>query len=118
MKWALVDSQNKVSNVIAYDGESPYEPPAGLNLREVNNWVDLGMDADIPFEQVPKPIPKSPAVQKAERNNIMKMDLAVVAGYDIARKANPQLVFSDYLDSLEVIRDSIPSTPVPTVENP
>jgi len=100
--WALVDSNNVVVNKIVYDPEKPYTPPAGLQLKEIERWVDIGMDADIKEADVPKPIPPIPPIdKKAERDAKYKEDLSMVALYDAAKKANPQLTFSAYLDSLE-----------------
>ena len=103
MRWALVDSNNKVRNVIVYDGISPYLPPEGIVLREVNDWVEIGLDADIKEADVPKPPidPVDPVKEKAKRDSRYKEDLSMVALFDAAKKDNPNLTFSDYLDSLE-----------------
>lgn len=69
MKWALVNSVNVVENlpyfdydptvkptiletdppeVVAAKMRSSYTPPEGLALRQVEDWVDIGDDADAP----------------------------------------------------------------------
>jgi len=106
--WALVDSNNVVVNKIVYDPEKPYTPPAGLVLREINRWVDIGMNADIQEADIPKPIPPIPETdRKSERDAKYKNDLSMVALYDAAKKTNPDLTFSQYLDSLEQMKSSI-----------
>ena len=35
MVWALIDANNNIVNTIAYDGTSPYTPPDGLRLADV-----------------------------------------------------------------------------------
>lgn len=47
MKWALVDGSSIVQNIISYDGVSAYQPPQGLQLLEVNDWVHIGDNKDI-----------------------------------------------------------------------
>jgi len=106
MKWALVDSNDMVVNVIVYNGSDPYLPPEGLILKEVNNWVDKGMKSDIAERDVPKPIP-DPVKQKQQRNLHYKNDLSMVAMFDLAKKTNPTLQFSDYLDTLENMKDNV-----------
>lgn len=48
MQWALVDKNNIVRNIIMYDGESPYTPPDWLTLMQINSWVNIGDNIDIP----------------------------------------------------------------------
>ena len=48
MKWALVDSNNIVQNVIVYDGVSPYTPPDSLSAQQVNDWLNIGDDINEP----------------------------------------------------------------------
>ena len=59
MKWALVDTNEIVVNVIAYDGVSEYAVPEGLSLEEVNDWVDIGQATD-----VPEPTPVTPTIEQ------------------------------------------------------
>lgn len=47
MKWALVDSQNIVQNIISYDGVSPFQPQEGQILIKINDWVNLGDNINI-----------------------------------------------------------------------
>lgn len=42
MQWALVNSNNIIENLIAYDGGAPYEPAEGLTLMQVNDWLLIG----------------------------------------------------------------------------
>ncbi len=42
MKWALVDANNICQNIVAYNGASPYTPPASYTLTQVNDWIDIG----------------------------------------------------------------------------
>lgn len=58
MKYALVNASNVVENLIIYREGSQYTPPAGLTLRQVNDWVKINDDADIneplpPEEEAP-----------------------------------------------------------------
>lgn len=43
------------------------------------------------------------AQRKLVRNAQYKTDMAVLAGYNTAKTANPDLIFSDYLDQLEAL---------------
>ena len=55
MQWALVDSNNIIQNIIAYDGIAEYIPDIGLVLQQVNDW--LGIDSNI---SDPRPVPLPP----------------------------------------------------------
>ena len=46
MKWALVDRNNIVQNVIDYDGTSTYTPLSYLTLEQVNDWINIGDNKD------------------------------------------------------------------------
>lgn len=108
MKWALVDDSNIVQNIIIYDGKSNYTPPKGFSLRQIEDWIEIGLNADLPENQKPRPaIPDSTAV-KEKRNLFYKYDLTMIGLFQLAKVANPQLTLSDYLDSLEVVRDTQP----------
>ena len=48
MNWALVDANGIVQNLIAYDGKTPYSPPTGMTLEQVNPWVQVGQNIDTP----------------------------------------------------------------------
>lgn len=45
MKYALIDDNDIVQNIIAYDGFSPYNP-SPLILTQVNNWINIGDHKD------------------------------------------------------------------------
>jgi len=47
MKWALVNSDGIVQNVIVYEG-APYTPSEGLTLQQVNSWVNIGSHINDP----------------------------------------------------------------------
>ena len=98
MKWALVDKDNIVKHLIVYDGVAEYKPADGLSLIEVNDWIDKEDHKDKlkPIDKIPDPIE-----EKKTRDDLYKKDLAVVALYEIEKKSNPNLIFSDYLDNLE-----------------
>lgn len=99
MKWALVNNENVVMNVVDYDGVSSLEPIDGLQLLEVNDWINIGDSIDMP-----QPVSSSSWTAeelKQMRNDAMSQNLAIVACYRIEQKANPTLTFSDYLDQLE-----------------
>lgn len=98
MRWALVDKENICQNVIVYDPDSDYEPAEGLKLLEVNDWINIGDSID---KSEPQPPPVDDAERKAERNKRYSGDMAIVGAYEIEKKSNPNLDFSDYLDSLE-----------------
>lgn len=57
MKWALVDSDDIVRNIIIYEESLPYTCPEWLTLTEINDWVNIGDNKDIPE---PLPLPDSP----------------------------------------------------------
>lgn len=99
MKWALIDSQNIVKNIIAYDGVSPYRVPDGMSLVQINDWVgrDEPMDKSAPLP----PVDRDPADVKAKRDEVNKSNLALIAAFEIEKKTNPLLEWSAYLDSLE-----------------
>lgn len=42
MKWALINNQDIIENVISYDGDAEYNPPEGLLLVQVNDWLNIG----------------------------------------------------------------------------
>lgn len=42
MAWALVDANNKVQNIILYDGKALYTPAEGLTLKEVPDETQMG----------------------------------------------------------------------------
>ncbi len=109
MRWALVNEQNIVINIIAYNGSDPFIPPQGIRLREVQDWLQIGLDADIAEHDVPRtPVdPVDPVREKAKRDAYYKNDLSMIALFNLAKQTNPQLQLSAYLDSLEVLRDSI-----------
>lgn len=48
MKWAWIDSNNIVRNIIVYDGIAKYSPPEGYTLEEINDWVNILDSKDIP----------------------------------------------------------------------
>jgi len=77
-----------------------------ITLREIEDWVNIGMLADIKQDDVPKPIPIDPVVIKKQRDVYYKENLAMVAMYNETKKTNPQLDFSSYLDSIESTKPS------------
>lgn len=48
MKWALVDKNNIVRNIIVYDEGTPYFPPDWLTVEQINDWIDIGDMKDNP----------------------------------------------------------------------
>jgi hypothetical protein len=48
MKWALINSDKLVVNVIAYDGEAEYTPEVRLSLEQVSDWLTIGDDISKP----------------------------------------------------------------------
>jgi hypothetical protein len=106
MKWALVNSENVVINIIVYEG-SPFSPPDGLSLLEINDWVDIGMKADISLADIPKATPPDAANIKKQRDMLYKDNLAIVALFNMVKNKQPDLDFSSYLDSLEILKNSI-----------
>ena len=42
MKWALVNAEDIIVNVILYDADAPYTPPEGTFVMEVNDWLNIG----------------------------------------------------------------------------
>lgn len=41
MKWALVNSENRIRNLIEYDGYTSFVAPNGLTLVQVNDDAKL-----------------------------------------------------------------------------
>lgn len=99
MKWALVDAQNIVKNIIVYDGVSPYRVPDGLSLMQINDWV--GREEPVNKEAPLPPSRPSDEDVKLKRNEAEKNNLALKAVYLIEKRRLPNLTFSDYLDQLE-----------------
>lgn len=52
MKWALIDNQEIIQNIIAYDGVSEFLPPEGLTLNQVNDWCLIGQNINITQSEV------------------------------------------------------------------
>lgn len=51
MRWALVDANSVIQNLIEYDPalpHGPYTPPDGLTLQEVNDWLVAGNNTGDP----------------------------------------------------------------------
>lgn len=42
MMWVLVNDENRVRNIIEYDGVSEFVPGAGLRVMQVNDGTKLG----------------------------------------------------------------------------
>lgn len=59
LKYALIDADNIIRNVIDYDGSSQYKPPAGLRLQQVESWLDIGHNANDPEPPPPPFVPES-----------------------------------------------------------
>jgi hypothetical protein len=98
MKWALVDVNNVIKNVVCHDSACKYEPPAGLKLMMVNDWLNIGQSIDA---KEPEVVVETPELLKARRNEDKSKDLTFVGLYLIESTMNPGLSFSDYLDKLE-----------------
>ena len=96
MKWALVDKDNIVVNVIVYSQGSDFVPPEGIEILEVNDWLNIGDNVDKlkPAEMQPKP------QNKKDRNMDLANNLAVVAAFELEKKSNAVLNFGDYIDTL------------------
>jgi len=48
MKYALVDSDNIVQNIIVYYEGANYTPAEGLTVQQVNDWVKILDHKDTP----------------------------------------------------------------------
>lgn len=48
LKYALIDADNIIRNIIEYDGVSAYKPPTGLRVQQVEDWLDIGHNANDP----------------------------------------------------------------------
>lgn len=98
MKYVLVDENDMVVNTIVYNGTDAYTPPAGLTVKQANEWITIGHHIDTPE-------PVSPLIDEAEakdaRNAIAANDLTIMASYKMALVDNPDLSFNDHMDSLE-----------------
>lgn len=114
MKTALVDVNGFVQNVIALQDGADYTPPEGLQIQEVNDWVDIGQSVDV---AAPQPREQTEAERKEIRREAYVGDLALVAVFDIEKRIIPALAFDDFLDSLEqkaveLRRDTRPGAPI------
>lgn len=67
---------------------------------EYQTWIKAG-------NQPNPPIPKDDSARKKNRDTSYKENLAMVALFNEAKKSNPTLDFSSYLDSVESTKDSI-----------
>lgn len=47
------------------------------------------------------------AKRKSQRNAIMSQQMGIISGYSVAKLANKDLTFSDYLDGLEELQKEI-----------
>ena len=98
MKVSIVNEEDKVVNIIEHDGASPLNLAPGLRAVQTNDWVHIGDNID---KALPVPPSDSEADLKQSRNQLLKLNLALVGCYRIEKKSNPALTFSDYLDELE-----------------
>jgi hypothetical protein len=105
MRMALVDDKGIVKNVIVYDPSKEWNPPAGLTLVEVNDWVNIDDAYDKPLP--PPPPHKTEEERKQERNAAAKNELSLIASFNIEKKTNPNISFSDFLDGLESSKPTI-----------
>lgn len=62
MNWAILDPNGIVLNIITYDGSSPFAPPAGCTIAQVNNWVQIGQNQNTSQPIPPTPSPAAPIV--------------------------------------------------------
>lgn len=80
MKWALVDSDSIIKNIIIYDGISEYSPPDGLNLTQVEDWLNMN-------EHIDSPQPSLSIEQQrlfALQNLLIKRDMVINSGIIIS----------------------------------
>lgn len=74
MKYALVNKDSIIENVVAHDPALPhggYEPPTGLSIMEVNDWLNIGDNINAP-EPVYTPTPE--AVNKGISDQLSALD--------------------------------------------
>jgi hypothetical protein len=83
-----------------YDGTPWNDPYEGL----VWNNKDIPMPSKAELDAVTDQmvLDAKEGNRKKERDAISKQNLSLVASYNIEKKTNPDLSFSDFLDSLEV----------------
>jgi hypothetical protein len=48
MQWALVDQNQIIQNLIMYDGVSKVVFPEYLTLMQVNSWLKIGDNINLP----------------------------------------------------------------------
>jgi len=70
MKYALVNSQNIVVNVIALQNVNAYRAPPGLTVMQVNDWVQIGDLSD-----AAKPVPPKPPLPAARNGQIREIEI-------------------------------------------
>ncbi len=91
-----------------YDGTPWADPYDGLvwNNKEIPKPTKSELDAVTdPMVTASKEVDR-----KKERDKIEKDNLSLVASYNIEKKANPNLAFSDFLDELENTKPTVEGT--------
>lgn len=107
MKWALIDENNQIVNIIVYDGKSQYEPDnKSHSLVQVNDWLNIGdsITKEKPADDIPPTAEELEAMKKQARNELYKDDLSLKAIYYNQKQSNPDLTFSDMLDKIEAYK--------------
>lgn len=82
MKWALVNSDSIIKNVITYDGVSEYTPPDDLNLMQVPDWLNMEDHINKPEPTLSIEQAKGFAAQKI----LLKRDLIINSGITVLGK--------------------------------
>jgi len=99
------DIQNVMYWQSQYDGTPWNDPYDGLvwENKEIpkpsKKELDAVLDSDV--------LAKKEVDRKLSRNEIKLKDLTMVGLYEMEKKSNPELAFSDYLDSLELKQKEI-----------
>ncbi len=99
MKWALVNSENIVMNVVESIEQGDVQDIDDLTAVQVQDWINIG---DSVYMVKPADIPLATIEElKAIRNEAMSQDMTLKACWGVEKKTRPELSFSDYLDELE-----------------
>src|SRR3954465_14268556 len=97
MKYALVDVDNIVINIIVYNPSNDWIVPENMRVLLINDWLNIG-------DNINKEVPIIPAIdpqtQLANRNLALSQNYGVAAGFKIEKNLNPALDFATYVTDL------------------
>lgn len=113
MKYALIDTNGIVRNIIQYDGIASYNPPFGFTLEQVNDWVNTGQATDVPEPSIISNVyyQAISAIDKAD-NTMLRISEAISLGLT-TWTASDVVAFVEYRRALrQIISTKSGSMPV------